>query len=97
MIGVFCFSEDPAFQGIADRIHLFSNEQEALDWQIQTLIERGFIRHEDGKWIVNECELPYEPETDKLGALSAFQDSCDGLEFFHEYAVQDHRKKGGAE
>lgn len=96
MIAVFCFSEDPKFNGIADRIHLFSNEQEALDWQIQTLIERGFIRHDDGKWIVNECELPYEVETDKLGALDAFQDSCSGLEFFHSYAVQDHRWKGGA-
>jgi len=96
MIGVFCFSEDPAFNGIADRVHLFNNEQDALEWQIKTLIERGFMRHEHGRWIVNDVELPYEPETDRLGALEAFQDSCDGMEFFHAYAVQDQRPKGGA-
>lgn len=92
MVGVFLFSERAAFEGLADRIYIFPTKEAAIDWQIEVLLDRGEIR-DCGDNIYEDAHTESGDENGwgtegKEDALELWQESANGMEFFHIYDVE---------
>lgn len=103
MYAVFCFIDDVDFYDVCPNgemtVHLFESQQEALDWAIELLIDRGDLLMHDDTYVLAEA---WENDgrfchhyRDKEDALIAWQESLAPLMFFHLAEVKDHTGLGG--
>jgi len=103
MYAIFACIEDAEFKDVSPHgqmmVHLFESEQEALDWAIDLLMDKGDILMHEGHWVLSE---DWEKDgrfchhhRDKEDALIAWQETLAPLNLFHLAEVKDHRQLGG--
>lgn len=99
MYAVFAFVDDWEFHDVCPNgdmtVHLFDTQQEALDWMIDILIDKGDILIHEDTYVLSE---DWEQEgifcqhyLDKDDALIAWQNAMTPWLFFHLAEVRDHR------